>query len=466
MSPWQAADGPEQLAERSRQAVWHPCTQMSRLEADPVVAVIRAGGPWLYGDRGERWFDGISSWWTCLLGHRQPEVVAAIKAQLDCLDHVMLAGFTHAPAVELAERLSALTGGRLGHASFASDGASALEIALKQSAHAWRNQGLPGKHRFLCLTDSYHGETLGALGVTDQPLFSRSYRFLLREALVVQGPDNRRAAREGRSPVEEAVQAAARLEQVLQVHGAELSALVLEPLMQGAGGMVFYDPEYLRQVRTLCDRYQVHWIADEIATGCGRTGTFFAVEQAGVWPDLLCLSKGITGGMLPLSVVLASEQVFASFLDPGLGMDRAFLHSHSFTGNPLACRAAVATLEVLAQQQVLAANQARGAWISQGMTPMLQRSEILDFRHRGMIWAFEVSGGVSQARAIQGAARRRGLMIRPLGNTVYLMPPFLLDQAVCEWLGKTLCDAVLAVLDQTEGTQAMTFGAGGSERIA
>lgn len=442
------------LAERSRRAVWHPCTQMSRLVGEPVTPMVRAEGPWLYGEDGTRWFDGISSWWTCLLGHRHPELVAALHQQLDTLDHVMLAGITHAPAVELAERLAALTGGRLGHVSFASDGASAVEIALKQSAHGWRNLGLEHKRRFVCLAGSYHGETLGALGVTDQPLFSRSYRSLLREALVVQGPDDRRARREGHSAEQEAERAAERLEDLLRRQSGEIAALVVEPMLQGAGGMVMYHPLFLRRVRSLCDRYQVHWIADEIATGCGRTGRFFAVEHAGVWPDLLCLSKGLSGGSLPLSVVLADENIYSSFLDDALGIERAFLHSHSFSGNPLACRAALATLEVLARDQVLAANPARAARIGAGLAALPQRAGIQDFRQIGMVWAFELAAGAEAARAVQAAARRRGLWIRPMGATVYLMPPFLLDEACCDWLGATLTAAVEEGLSAFDPTAA------------
>jgi len=256
------------------------------------------------------------------------------------------------------------------------------------------------------------------------------------------------------------------VEQMLQQHAGELAALVLEPLMQGAGGMVMYDPHFLRRVRTLCDDYQVHWIADEIATGCGRTGPFFAVEHAGVWPDLLCLSKGITGGMLPLSVVLASDAVFDSFLDPGLGIERAFLHSHSFTGNPLACSAAVATLEVLQGEQVLAGNSARAMRIAGGLAPLLQCSEVRDFRQLGMIWAFELAGGAVQAQAVAARARDLGLMLRPLGPTVYLMPPFLLDPELCDWLGLTLCEAVRAVLNTAGGSGSVLPVGTSGERLA
>jgi adenosylmethionine-8-amino-7-oxononanoate aminotransferase len=431
------------LAERSRRAVWHPCTQMQQLETQPVTAIVGAEGPWLFGERGERWFDGISSWWTCLLGHRQPEVVAALHQQLDTLDHIMLAGLTHEPAVLLAEALVARTGGRLAHVSFASDGASALEIALKQSAHAWRNRGRPDKHRFVCLTGGYHGETLGALGVTDQPLFRESYRSLLREGLVVKGPDNRNAAREGHGPEHEARLAAERLAEMLERHAEQIASLVLEPLLQGAAGMVMYHPLFLQEVRRLCDLHQVHWIADEIATGCGRTGTFFAVEQAAVWPDLLCMSKGITGGMLPLSLVLSSGEIFETFLDARI--DRAFLHSHSFTGNPLACRAAIATLTVLERLDVLASNRRRAERIQLPLQRLQALDAVQDFRTLGMVWALELVGGAAQARQVQAEARARGLMIRPLGGTVYLMPPFLLDDELCDWLGETLAQAVEAV---------------------
>jgi adenosylmethionine---8-amino-7-oxononanoate aminotransferase len=430
------------LAERSRKVVWHPCTQMHALKQDPVIPITRAEGPWLFGENGEKWFDGISSWWTCLLGHRHPAIVQALHDQLDTLDHIMLAGLTHRPAVELAEQLVALTGERLNHVSFASDGASALEIALKQSAHAWRNQGQANKTQFVCLSGSYHGETLGALGVTDQPVFTEQYQDLLLSAIVVEGPDNRSARRQGISPEQEAAHALTRLEALFQRQAERIAALVVEPLLQGAGGMVMYHPDFLVGVRRLCDAFQVHWIADEIATGCGRTGTFFAVEQAGVWPDLMCLSKGITGGLLPLSVVLSTERIFQSFLSPQPG--RAFLHSHSFTGNPLACRAALAMLDSLTNEDVLKQNQRRGTLIESALASLQTHPSVHDVRRLGMVFAFDCLGGAEQAKRIQAEARSRSLMIRPIGATVYLMPPYTLDDALCTWLGETLCESVQA----------------------
>ncbi len=300
---------------RSQSAVWHPCTQMQHHAQPgtpghlPLVPIARGQGAWLYDFEGKRYIDGISSWWTNLFGHANPRINAALRDQLDTLEHVMLAGFTHQPVVELSERLSALTGGALGHAFYASDGASATEIALKMSFHYWRNVGRPEKAEFLCLQGSYHGETVGALAVTDVAIFKDAYAPLVRAATVIPSPDFRQAEA-GESPADVARRAAAALESHLEKHGESIAALIVEPLVQGAAGMAMYDPEYLRLARALCDRYEVHLICDEIAVGCGRTGSFFAHEQANIRPDLMCLSKGISGGYLPLSVVLSSDTIY------------------------------------------------------------------------------------------------------------------------------------------------------------
>jgi adenosylmethionine-8-amino-7-oxononanoate aminotransferase len=293
----------DSLIQRSLAAVWHPCTQMQQHESGelPLLAIARGEGPWLVGVDGQRWLDGISSWWVNLFGHCNPRINAALRDQLDTLEHVLLAGCTHAPVVELSERLAALTGNELGHCFYGSDGASATEIALKMSAHFWRNLDRPEKNRYLCLAGGYHGETVGALGVTDIAIFRDAYAPLIRAAKVLPSPD----ARHG---LDAARIAADALAAHLEAHHAETAALILEPLVQCAAGMAMHDPEYLRLARTLCDRYEVHLICDEIAVGFGRTGTFFAHEQAGIRPDFLCLSKGITGGYLPLSVVMPSTR--------------------------------------------------------------------------------------------------------------------------------------------------------------
>ncbi|MGP1609343.1 MAG: adenosylmethionine--8-amino-7-oxononanoate transaminase, partial [Burkholderiales bacterium] len=306
------------LLERSRTAVWHPCTQMKQHETLPIVPIARAQGCWLYDCDGKRYLDAVSSWWVNLFGHAEPRINAAIIDQLQQLEHVMLAGFTHEPVVELSERLSALTGGTLGHCFYGSDGASATEIALKISFHYWRNSGRPDKTEFISLSGSYHGETLGALSVTDVALFKDTYAPLLRHSSQVPSPDWRQAA-PGMSPRDHAVQCVQVLELHLEQHHGRTAALIVEPLVQGAAGMAMYDPEYLRQARALCDRYGVHLIVDEIMTGFGRTGTFFAHEQAdligNLAPDFLCLSKGITGGYLPLSVVMTRDAIYQAFYD-------------------------------------------------------------------------------------------------------------------------------------------------------
>lgn len=383
---------------RSLKAVWHPCTQMKLHDtgALPLIPVARGAGAWLYDFDGRRYLDAISSWWVNLFGHANPRVNAALKEQLDQLEHVILAGFTHAPVVELSERLSALTDGVLGHCFYASDGSAAVDIALKMSHHYWRNRGKPDKRRFLCLANSYHGETLGALGVSDVGMYKEAYEPLLRQAVIVPSPDARQAET-GETAVDVARRAAAGLEAVLAAHHESVAALIVEPLVQGAGGMVMYDPEYLRQARALCDRYQVHLIADEIMVGFGRTGTLFAHEQAGIRPDLLCLSKGITAGYLPLSVTLSTDEIYSAFYDDQL--TRGFLHSHSYTGNVLACRAALTTLDIFAEDAVLARNRRFAERFTELLAPLAHHPRARHFRQRGMIWAADIDSSDPNFRA-------------------------------------------------------------------
>jgi len=415
---------------RSQAAVWHPCTQMQHHAQPgapaylPLVPIARGEGPWLVDFDGKRYLDGISSWWTNLFGHANPRINAALREQLETLEHVMLAGFTHQPVVELSERLSALTGGTLGHAFYASDGASATEIALKMSFHYWRNIGRPEKSEFLCLAGSYHGETVGALAVTDVAIFKDAYAPLVRAATVIPSPDFR-LAEAGETPADVARRAAAALEAHLERHGGNIAALIVEPLVQGAAGMAMYDPEYLRLARALCDRFEVHLICDEIAVGCGRTGTFFAHEQADIRPDLMCLSKGISGGYLPLSIVLCSDTIYGAFLDDSVA--RAFLHSHSYTGNPLACRAALATLDIFEQDDVIVANRAKAQAIAAALAPLAAHPQVRHLRQRGMVAAFDVATDNPHfSRQFYRAALDRAALIRPIGNTVYLMPPYII----------------------------------------
>jgi adenosylmethionine-8-amino-7-oxononanoate aminotransferase len=398
---------------------------MKQHETLPLIPISSGQGCWLYDFNGRRYLDAVSSWWVNLFGHANARINAALTEQLTKLEHVMLAGFTHAPVVELSERLAQLTGSALGHCFYGSDGASATEIAIKMSFHYWRNTGHSEKTEFVSLAGSYHGETLGALSVTDVALFKDMYAPLLRASTQVPTPDWR-LANAGESSRDFAVRCARALDQHLAEHHSTTAALIIEPLVQGASGMAMYHAEYLRRARELCTRYDIHLIADEIMTGFGRTGTFFAHEQAAITPDFLCLSKGITGGYLPLSVVLTREAIYAAFYDDA--MARGFLHSHSYTGNALACRAALATLDIFERDNVIAANRAKAATLNALARPLVAHPRVLNFRNTGMIWAFDIdSTDGTIGRWFYEQALARELLLRPIGNTVYFMPPYTIS---------------------------------------
>lgn len=417
--------------KKSLEHVWHPCTQMQHHETMPLVPISHGRGAWLFDADGNRYLDAISSWWVNLFGHANPHINAALKDQLDKLEHVMLAGFTHEPVIALSEKLSAKTGTALGHCFYASDGASAVEIALKMSFHSWRNEGVSEKREFVCLKGSYHGETIGALGVTDVALFRDAYSPLIHSAHVVM------------SPVDDLERAIADVEKLFEERSKQLAAIIVEPLVQCATGFKMYAPNYLTRLRELCDRYQVHLIADEIAVGCGRTGTFFACEQAAIWPDFLCLSKGISGGYLPLSLVMTTDKIYQLFYHADV--KRGFLHSHSYTGNPLACRAALTVLEIFEQDNVLENNRIRAAKLTETLAPLARHPKVSNFRQCGMIWAFDVADdrpGFSSR--FFTAALKQELLLRPIGNTIYFMPPYILNDEEITFLGQR----TLSVLEQ------------------
>ncbi len=442
------------LAQRSRAAVWHPCTQMARLTQVPPLPIARGEGPWLIDTDSRRYFDANSSWWVNLFGHSDRALHDAIKQQLDTLPHVMLAGCTHEPAVRLAERLSARTGGVLGHAFFGSDGASAVEIALKQSFHSWKNRGQPEKREFVCLQNSYHGETLGALSVTDVQVFRDAYDPLLMRAHIVASPDARRGNE---------AEALAAMRTLLAERHEHIACVIVEPLIQGAAGMVMYSPEYLRGLRALTREFGVHLIADEIAVGCGRTGTFFAWEQvvgaaqqhshrateaqrpsadASDWPDFILLSKGITGGTMALSLVLTTDEVFEAFWSEDV--TRGFLHSHSYTGNPLACAAANAVLDRF-DAGLLDDTRQQAQRLGDAFAPLASR--VAHLRQRGMILAFDVPNAPPRfAETFHLKARAHDLLIRPIGSTVYLMPPYLIDDETAAFLAEAVTATLHDVL--------------------
>jgi adenosylmethionine-8-amino-7-oxononanoate aminotransferase len=419
-----------ELAARSRAAIWHPCTQMARLDAVPPLPIVKGDGPWLIDADGRRYFDATSAWWTNLFGHSDAGLQQAIAKQAATLPHVMLAGCTHEPAIELAEGLSALTGGALGHAFFGSDGASATEIALKMSAHYWRNLGQPAKCEFIAFAGGYHGETLGALSVTDVAIFRDAYAPLLRATHLV--------------PALHEAGALAALEDKLRELGGRCAAVIVEPLIQGASGMRMHGPEQLVELRRLCTQHGAHLIADEIAVGCGRTGRFFAWEHTNApWPDFVLLSKGITGGTLPLSVVLSTDEVFNAFLSPDVA--RGFLHSHSYTGNAIVCAAANEVLRRFRDTDLLLQLPSQAEALRAAFAPFAADARVAKLRQTGMVLAFDViDPGERFAERFHLAARKQELLIRPIGSTVYLMPPYLIDTPTAQWLA----DALRATLDE------------------
>jgi adenosylmethionine-8-amino-7-oxononanoate aminotransferase len=430
------------LVRRDLAVLWHPCTQMKDHEDLPPLAVRRGRGVWLEGEHGERWLDAISSWWVNLYGHCEPSIVAAVQRQAAELEHVMLAGFTHEPIVRLSERLVALAPAGLTRCFYADSGAAAVEVAVKMSFHAWRNAGRPRKRRFVTLANSYHGETLGALAVGSVDLYKEIYRPLLMDVHTAPSPDCYARA-PGESWEQHSIRMFEPMRQILERHADEIAGVIVEPLVQGAGNMRMYHPVYLRLLREACDRLDVHLIADEIAVGMGRTGTLFACEQAGIRPDFLCLSKGLTGGWLPMSVVLTTAPVYDAFYDEYVKRT-AFLHSHSFTGNPLAAAAANATLDLLERPGEIARIHALGERLGRAAAPFADHPNVAEVRRTGTMVAIEFVQDRASREPFPWTERRglrayrhalsRGALLRPLANVLYWVPPYAIADDEIEFL--------------------------------
>jgi adenosylmethionine-8-amino-7-oxononanoate aminotransferase len=464
-------------AARSRARVWHPCTQMQDHEWLPLVPIKSADGVWLEDFEGKRYLDAISSWWTNLFGHRHPLIVERLKAQLDRLDHVLLAGFTHEPAVTLAEKLCAIApkpapssphGGRseggLTRCFYADNGSSAVEVALKMSHHYWRNNGKPEKCKFIALENGYHGETLGALAVGGTGLYRDAYEPLLMDCIRVPSPDCYHRG-PGESWEDYSRSQFVHIRSTLEHGAGEISAVIVEPLVQCAAGMRMYHPIYLKMLREACTHHGVHLIADEIAVGFGRTGKMFACEWAGVAPDFLCLSKGLTGGTLPLSAVLTGESIYQAFYAEH-SLRKAFLHSHSFTGNPLACAAALATLEIFERgpngTSAAAASSGIGDWMAQNrdlghlmwmsVAELLKHPHVAEIRQQGMILAIELAKDARSKLPYPPQERRglrvyqhglkQGVLLRPLGDVIYFMPPYTLSAKEVKLMAKTAIEGI------------------------
>jgi adenosylmethionine-8-amino-7-oxononanoate aminotransferase len=448
----------QDLVDRDLRVLWHPCTQMKDHEWLPLVPIRRGNGAWLEDFEGKRYIDAVSSWWVNLFGHGNPRIGGAIRAQLDALEHVILAGFTHEPVVKLSEMLVKVTPPGLDRCFYADNGSSAVEVALKMSFHYWRNVGHSKKTRFVTLSNSYHGETLGALSVGDVPLYKDTYGPLLWEPFTVPSPDCFH-----RAPGESWESYTRKLfepkESCLEHHADTICAVIIEPLVQCAGNMRMYHPIYLRLLKEACGRHGVHLIADEIAVGFGRTGTLFACEQAGISPDFMCLSKGLTGGFLPLSVVLTGDEIYQAFYDDYASL-RAFLHSHSYTGNPLGCAAAIATLEIFRDEDVLGRNRVLSSFMADSVAELADHPHVGEIRQHGMILAIEMVKDRKGREPFPWQERRgltvyrhgiaNGVLIRPLGNVVYFMPPYVIQEDEIELMASVARAGIgLATSDRT-----------------
>ena len=408
------------MMQRDLEVIWHPCTQMKDHETLPLIPIKWGKGVYLYDFEENRYIDAVSSWWVNIFGHANDRINTRIKQQLDRLEHVLLAGFTHEPAVELAHKLVNITPKELKKVFYVDNGSSAVEAALKMSYHYHLNSG-KSKSIFLSLRNSYHGETIGALSVGDVALYKETYKPLLIANMQVPVPGNQ--------SIEAANTALESLEEVLKDKAEDIAAFILEPLIQGAGGMHMYHPVYLEGARALTRKYNVHLIADEIMTGFGRTGKMFACEHADISPDFMTLSKGLTGGYLPLSVVMTTDEVYNAFYCD-YNEYKAFLHSHSYTGNPLACAAALATLEIFEQNAILEENEKKALYIKKEVEKFKALSNVKEVRQQGMVTAIELQGYDTNERVglqIYKYALTQGVLLRPLGHVIYFMPPYVIS---------------------------------------
>ncbi len=427
----------EEILRLDREHVWHPCTQQKDHEFLPPIPIARGAGVYLEDMEGNRYIDGVSSWWVNLFGHNHPRLNRALQEQASRIAHHIFAGFTHGPAVELASRLCRLAPAGLNKVFFADNGSAAVEVALKMSFQYWQQTGRPGKTRFVSLTEAYHGETLGALAVGGCELYKEVYRPILREGFQVAGPDCFRCPY-GQDRGNCNAECFAPMERLLTDRHSEIAAVIIEPLIQAAAGMRMYPPVYLQKLRTLCDAVRVHYIADEIAVGFGRTGRMFANEHAGVAPDLMCLSKGITGGYLPLSVTLATDEIYQAFYDD-YHTRKAFLHSHSYTGNPLACAVAVEVLNIFEEERILDTLPPKMRLLDTWAEGFEALPHVGEFRRCGLVAAVEMvqekEGKIpfpwQERRGLEVYRRAlaKGALLRPLGNVIYFMPPLTISES-------------------------------------
>jgi len=418
----------QEIMQKDLKFNWHPCTQMKDHEFLPIIPIKKAKGVWLEDFEGNRYIDAISSWWVNILGHSNEYINKKISQQLETLEHVIFAGFTHEGAVRLGERLCRLSG--FDKVFYADNGSSAVEVAIKMAFHYWKNKGQV-RELFLSLKNSYHGETIGALSVGDVGLYKDTYKEILIKNITIPIPEDQSE--------EETQKALKEAEKIFEKHHKNISSLIIEPLVQCAGYMKMHSPLFVKGLRELCDKYNILMIADEIAVGFGRTGSMFACELAGIKPDFMCLSKGLTGGYLPLSVVLTTDDVYRAFYCDYTEL-KAFLHSHSYTANPLGIAAANAVLDIFEMKQwkyedgkwysVLERNKKLSKYIWDKVQKFKDLPNVKDIRQTGMITAVEMTDYPWQERKglkVYEYGLKNGVLLRPLGNVIYFMPPYVIE---------------------------------------
>jgi len=429
--------------ERDQRYLWHPFQPMTEWTREEPLAIERGEGNYLIDDRGHRYLDGVSSLWVTVHGHTCRAIDDAIREQIAKISHSTFLGLTHQPAVELAERLVQLAPQGLTRVFYSDSGSTAVEIALKQAFQFWSLRGQPKRQRFVHLGDAYHGDTLGAVGVGGIELFHRIFGPLIIAGIAAP------------TPSASAADALAAMERILSEHASEIAAVIVEPLVQGAAGMLMHPPGYLKGVEQLCRKHGVFLIVDEVATGFGRTGTMFACEQEDVRPDFLCLAKGLTGGYLPLAATLTREEIFEAFLGERAEY-RTFFHGHTFTGNPLACAAAIASIDLFRERDVLAHVREMAEVVARVLREQISPlPAVREVRQRGLMIGIELGPfPVEQFRgvAVCKAIRKHGVILRPLGDVIVWMPPLSITREDIELLATATRKAILEVCPDAPGS--------------
>lgn len=435
--------------------IWHPCSQMKDYEELPPMVIDHAEGLTLYDIYGNSYIDVVSSWWCNLLGHCNPRINEAVKGQIDKLEHVIFANFSHKPVIELCDRLSRITPSGLTKFFFTDNGSSAIEAAMKMSFQYHYQTGNPQKKKFMALSDAYHGETLGALSVGGVDMYSEIYKPMLLDIIRVEGPDCYRC-KYGKSRETCNAECFQKAEEEFKKHGNEVCSFIIEPMLQGAGGMKVYSPIYLKKLRKLCDKYNVHLIADEIATGYGRTGKMFACNHADISPDIMCMSKGLTGGYMPMAIAVTTEKIYEAFYADYID-GKAFMQSHTYCGNPLACSAALEVLKILEEEPILENAKENSIYFNELINKTLKdNTHVGDIRSIGLINAIELVSNKERKEPFDSKKRygyeiykralKKGVLLRPLGDILYFNPPLIISKKEMDFVVKVCAECIDEVL--------------------